>query len=81
MKYIMVNENTLCYRESDDQVMVDILASNASGRPWGRGPIFVTPLDVVRPALHEDFARLRVCSTGHLPTVLADGPSTQNPAA
>jgi len=81
LKYIMVNENTLCYRESNDQLLAVIVASNASDRPLGRGPIFVTELDAVRAATKADFDRLCVSNAPHLHPIPVDAHSLQNRAA
>jgi hypothetical protein len=81
LKYIMVNENTLCYRESNDQLLAVIVASNASDRPLGRGPIFVTELDVVRAATKDDFDRLCVSNVRHLLPTPAEAHNLQNRAA
>lgn len=81
MKYIMVNENTLCYRESNDQLLAVIVASNASDRPLGRGPIFVTELDAVRAATKADFDRLCLSNAPHLLPIQVDAHSLQNRAA
>lgn len=66
-KYIVVNENALCYR-IDDNVFLGVLAGSV--RRGGPDPlcgiIAAAPSDTIRPATIEDFAFFRVSPKGHL---------------
>lgn len=61
-KYLVVNENTLCYAQ-EGTVMLGVLTGSVlrGGRDWKNGAIFVAPSDKVRPATEEDFESYRVC--------------------
>lgn len=57
-KYVVVNENTLCFRQHRSQ-MLGVMAANIHGRDWRQGPILIGQHDVLRPATEEDFRRFR----------------------
>jgi len=58
-KYLVFNEDTLCYRE-DGTPMLGVLASTPTGRDWMNGPFLVQPEDTLRAATTADFDRFRV---------------------
>lgn len=58
-KYLVFNEDTLCYRE-DGTPMLGVLASAPAGRGWMNGPFLPQPEDTLRAATTADFDRFRV---------------------
>lgn len=59
VKYLVCNENTLCYREQGT-TMLGVLSGNVDGLDWKNGPFLPGSLDALRPATAEDFQRFRV---------------------
>lgn len=68
-KYVVLNENTLCYRIDGQDYHLGVLAGSVirGGHDWKNGPVAVGPLDTLRPATAEDFEFFRVDPKGHLP--------------
>lgn len=71
VKYLVVNENTLCYdhgRTLAGYPYVGVLAGSIikGGHHWADGPIMIMPTDKVRPATLEDFEMFKVSPKGHL---------------
>lgn len=66
-KYIVKNENTLCYRQEGTQ-FVGVLAGSVirGGHNPLNGSIIIAPSDALRPATLEDFEFFRVCPKGHI---------------
>jgi hypothetical protein len=66
-RYLVVNENALCYR-IEGSILHGVLAGSVlrGGPDPMTGTIAVAPSDVVRPATVEDFAFFRVSPKGHL---------------
>jgi hypothetical protein len=67
-EYLVVNENTLVYRQPGDK-MVGVLGGKPqlggkSNNPL-EAPFHLSPLDNVRPATKEDFDFFRVSSAGY----------------
>ncbi|MBT1509376.1 hypothetical protein KIP88_02580 [Bradyrhizobium sp. SRL28] len=66
-KYIVVNENALCYR-IEGSIFHGVLAGSVllGGPDPMTGTIVVAPSDTVRPATVADFAFFRVSPKGHI---------------
>lgn len=66
-KYIVKNENTLCYRQ-DGSHFVGVLAGSVlrGGHNPLYGPVCIAPTDTVRPATLADFEFFNVCPIGHI---------------
>jgi hypothetical protein len=67
VKYVVVNENALCYR-IDGSIFHGVLAGSVlrGGPDPLAGQISVAPSDAVRPATLADFDQFRVSPKGHL---------------
>lgn len=76
-KYLVCNENTLCYDqgfdEKGDAYPLGILAGKTlkGGRSWIEGSFYPSPRDMFRPATVADFNYFNVSVTGHLPELEA----------
>lgn len=77
-KYVVVNENTLCFRQHRSE-QLGVMAGNIHGRDWKDGPILPGQRDAIRPATEDDFRRFRCvlprdfgqdADTGHRLTVV-----------
>lgn len=71
VKYLVVNENTLCYDHGVTLAgipYVGVLGGSIikGGRHSFDGPILISPSDKVRPATLEDFETFHVSPKGHL---------------
>lgn len=66
-KYVVVNENTLCYRIEGHPEWLGVLHGSVlrGGRHWMDGPFVIGPLDKLRDATLEDFHQYRVSPEGH----------------
>lgn len=66
-KYVVKNENTLCYRQEGSELL-GVLAGSVirGGHDWKNGAVSVGPSDTLRPATLEDFDAYRVCPKGHI---------------
>lgn len=66
-KYLVVNENALCYR-IEGSIFCGVLAGSVllGGPDPMTGQILVAPSDTVRPATVADFALFRVSPKGHI---------------
>ncbi|MCF5372017.1 hypothetical protein [Pseudomonas syringae] len=68
-KYVVLNEHTLCYRQSGS-VMLGVLHSSVlRGGDHQYGPVAFTSRDKLREATLEDFETYRVRAEGHLLSV------------
>lgn len=69
-RYLVCDENTLCYQVQGD-VLVGILAGKLAdkgilGRSWRDGTTSLSTFQTVRPATVEDFHAFRVNPKGHI---------------
>lgn len=66
-KYVVKNENTLCYRQEGSSLL-GVLAGSVlrGGHDWKNGAVAVLPTDTLRDATLEDFEFYRVCPRGHI---------------
>lgn len=66
-KYVVKNENTLCYRQEGSSLL-GVLAGSVlrGGHDWKNGPVAVLPTDTLRDATLKDFEFYRVCPKGHI---------------
>ena len=77
-KYLVCNENTLCYQqgfdEKGDAYPLGILAGKTlkGGRSWIEGSFYPSARDVFRPATLKDFDYFNVVSTGYMKEINAE---------
>lgn len=73
-RYIVINENTLAYTV-ENSYMVGVLAGSVrdGGRNPLNGPIFISPLDMVRDANSEDFSHYRIHLSERVKEILDKG--------
>ena len=66
-KYVVKNENTLCYRQEGSELL-GVLAGSVlrGGHDWRNGPVSVDEDDLLRDATLDDFKFFRVDPTGHI---------------
>lgn len=67
-KYVVLNENTLCYRIEATPSMLGVLAGSVrrGGHNPLYGPVSFTPSCALREATQKDFDEYSVCSKGHI---------------
>jgi hypothetical protein len=67
-KYLVCNENTLCYRQDGVLGLLGVLAGKPQigGRDWRSGSFAPAPSDKLRAATLADFDFFRVSPVGHI---------------
>jgi hypothetical protein len=67
-KYVVLDENTLCYRIPGMSTMLGVLAGSVirGGHNPINGPVSILPGANMREATLKDFDFFRVCPIGHI---------------